>query len=95
MLNRALTLSLTCMLLLSGSQFVFADLRERDIPLCEVPDKIIDAARAALPGIVLTEAEVSGQNVAQLYEIEGDLNGKSYEVEVNADGEVLDVSLDD
>jgi hypothetical protein len=64
---------------------------EREIPLSEVPEKILEAAQRAVPGIKLTEAEVEETKDGLVYEIEGMVDDKEYEIEVSADGEVLEV----
>ncbi len=64
---------------------------ERSIPLSEVPAPALEAARAAVEGIVLTEAEVEEEDGQLVSEIEGRANGIEYEIEVTAEGEVLEI----
>ena len=64
---------------------------EKAIPLSEVPAPALAAARAAVAGIVLTEAEMEKEGGQVIYEIEGNANGSEYEIEVTAEGEVLEV----
>ena len=64
---------------------------EKSIPLSEVPAPALEAARAAVEGIVLTEAEVEEEDGQLVYEIEGHVNGKEYEIEVTAEGKVLEI----
>ena len=64
---------------------------DEPIPLSEVPAPALEAARAAVEGIVLTEAEVEEEGGRLVYEIEGKANGKEYEIEVTAEGEVLEI----
>ncbi len=64
---------------------------EKEIPLNEVPDVVLKAAQKAVPGIVLTEAEVEKTPKGVVYEIEGILDGKEYEIEVASDGKVLEI----
>ncbi len=68
---------------------------EKSIPLSEVPAPALEAARAAVEGIVLTEAEVEEEDGQLVYEIEGRANGKEYEIEVTAEGEVLEIEQED
>jgi hypothetical protein len=69
---------------------------EREIPLSDVPAAARAAAEGAVPGIRLTEAEVEEEQGHLVYELEGVLDGKEYEIEVTAEGEVLEVEeLDD
>ena len=53
--------------------------------------KIKAAAREAVAGIVLTEAEVEEEDGRRVYEIEGEAEGKDYEIEVTEDGEVFEI----
>ena len=64
---------------------------EKEIPLNEVPDVVLKAAQKAVPGIVLTEAEVEKTLIGVVYEIEGTLDGKEYEIELSSDGKVLEI----
>jgi uncharacterized membrane protein YkoI len=64
---------------------------EREIPLSEVPAAARAAAEGAVPGIRLTEAEVEEEGGRLVYELEGVADGKEYEIEVTAEGEVLEV----
>ena len=64
---------------------------EKEIPLNEVPDVVLKAAQKAVPGIVLTEAEVEKTPNGEVYEIEGTLDGKEYEIELSSDGKVLEI----
>lgn len=62
---------------------------EKDIALSKVPGKVLAAAKAAVPGITLTEAEVESTDKGVVYELEGVLAGSEYEIKVSADGKVL------
>ncbi len=62
---------------------------EKDIPLSEVPEAIIAAAQAAVPGIELTGAEVEKTDSTLVYELEGTVDGAEFEIEISADGTVL------
>ncbi len=64
---------------------------EKAIPLSEVPTVALEAARAAVAGITLTEAEIDEEGGRLIYELAGRANGSDYEIEVTADGEVLEV----
>jgi hypothetical protein len=68
---------------------------ETEIPLEKVPDVVRQAVLEAVPGIELLEAEVEEENGHLVYELEGVLDGKTYEIEVTEDGEVLKVEQDD
>ncbi|UCE49466.1 MAG: PepSY domain-containing protein [Phycisphaerales bacterium] len=64
---------------------------EKEIPLSEVPGAAVAAAKGAVEGIELTEAEVEKEDGQTVYDIEGTANGKEYSIEVTAEGEVLEV----
>ena len=68
---------------------------EKDIALSEVPEAALTAAKAAVPGITLTEAEVEVEAGTTTYEVEGIADGKEYEIEVTPDGKVLEVEEED
>jgi hypothetical protein len=69
---------------------VFAE-EEREIPLSEVPEKVLEVAQEVVPGIELIEAEIEETKEGVIYEVEGTLEGKWYEIEISADGKVLEV----
>lgn len=69
------------------------DETEEEIPLSEVPQSVKDAAIAAVPGLVLEEAEV--EDGVTVYDLEGEVAGEEVTVEVTAAGEVLEVEWDD
>ncbi len=71
------------------------DADEREIPLTAVPDSIKQAALGAVPNIVLVEAEVEIEEGVTVYEIEGRVGDVEYEIEVSADGKVLEVEKQD
>lgn len=61
---------------------------ELTVPLTALPPAVLDAARKAVEGIELREAEVESVLV---YELEGEVGEKEYELEVTAEGQVLEV----
>lgn len=65
---------------------------ELDIPLTAVPARVLAAAREAVAGIELKEAEVESVLV---YEFEGEVGEKEYEIEVTADGKVIETEEDE
>lgn len=69
--------------------------KEEEVALSEVPAPAIAAAKGAVKGIVLVEAEVEKEDGQTVYELEGTANGKTYEIEVTAEGKVLEVEQDD
>lgn len=68
---------------------------EEDIPLTDVPEAVMSAAAAAVPGIVFEEAERERENGQTIYCLEGEADGVEYEVEVTVDGEVVEIETDD
>ena len=64
---------------------------EQEVPLKEVPAVVLDAAKGAVEGIVLSEAEMETEDGKVVYELEGTANGVEYEIEVAADGTVLEI----
>ena len=68
---------------------------EKDITLAEVPEPVLKAAQAAVPGITLSEAEVEVEAGKTTYEVEGTANGKEYAIEVTADGKVIETEEDE
>ncbi len=65
--------------------------KEKEIPLSDVPQAALTAAEGAVEGITLTEAETEEEDGQTVYILEGEAAGKVYEIEVTADGEVLEV----
>ena len=83
------------MALLTCSVAQAAEDKEEDVPLDKVPQVVKDAAAKAVPGIKLTEAEkeIKGSNV--IYELEGKVGDKEYELKITSTGKVLKVELED
>lgn len=65
--------------------------KEKEIPLSQVPEAALTAAQGAVEGITLTEAEMETEDGQTVYLLEGEAAGKEYEIEVTADGKVLEV----
>lgn len=69
---------------------------EVDVPLNQIPANIVNVVQTALPGIALSEAEKETKGESVVYEMEGKLiNGKTYELEIAADGTIIKIELDD
>lgn len=64
---------------------------EEEVSLDDVPEAVKAAAKGAVEGIALTEAEVEEEDGQTVYTLEGKANGKEYAIEVTADGKVLEV----
>lgn len=67
---------------------------ERKIPLSDVPPAVIRAAEAEFPGIRFTEAEIENNKGVEVYELEGELEGKEIEIKLTPDGKVLSIEDD-
>jgi uncharacterized membrane protein YkoI len=63
----------------------------KEIPVSQVPKAAMDAAQNAAKGVNLTEASVEEEKGQTVYTLEGKADGKDYEIEVTADGNVLKV----
>lgn len=67
------------------------DENEVDVDVDSIPAAVKDAARAAVPGLVIQGAETDGDSV---YDVYGQANGQFTEVEVDADTlEILEVEV--
>jgi hypothetical protein len=64
------------------------------VALADVPRLVLDAAQAALPGLVLTRAEIEQENGQTIYCLNGTVDGEEVEVEVSAAGAVLEIERD-
>jgi len=87
-----MALLLTCTMGCAVLDFDSDDDDEQEIALSEVPAEALQAARGAVDGITLTEAEVEEEDGQMVYDIEGTADGVEYEIEVTADGQVLEVA---
>lgn len=68
---------------------------EEVVPLSEVPQVVLEAAKKAVPGIVLNKAEREMESGEFLYDIEGLAAGIEYEIEISPDGTVLEIEKED
>ena len=62
-----------------------------DMPISALPEQVVQAARTAVPGIALIDADKEVHDGQTVYEIDGELDGEEYEIEVSADGTVLEL----
>lgn len=69
--------------------------KEVKVDLKDVPENVKKAATDAVKGLVLTEAEKETKDGKDVYELEGKVGDKKYEVVVDADGKVLKSGEDD
>lgn len=68
---------------------------EETVAVADLPDAVVAAVTASLPGGVITEAEIGDENGQTVYEMEVLVDGKEVDVEVSADGTVLEIDEDD
>lgn len=83
----------TCIMGCASLESMFED--EKEIPLSEVPKAAVAAAQQAVENITLTEAEVEEEDGQTVYILEGTADGIEYEIEVTADGKVLETEQED
>lgn len=69
--------------------------QERSIEITDVPRAVLVAAETAVAGLQVSSAEVEVERGLTVYELDGLANGLDYEVEVTAEGQVLEVDADD
>ncbi len=74
-----------------GRPALSSDEGQGTIALSEIPEAVRNAALGAMPGLVLTEAEREVEDGVTIYCVHGTVDGKGVEIEVSADGKVLDV----
>lgn len=63
----------------------------RETSSVSVPDKVLAAARARIPGFVLTEADLLQRNGTTFYALEGNARGEDYDIDVTPGGQILRV----
>ena len=65
------------------------------VPLSEVPAAVLEAARKAKPGLQIRGVERDTEDGVTVYDVEGDVGGTSFELEVTAAGKVVEIEEDD
>ncbi|MDE2730571.1 MAG: hypothetical protein OXM02_01955 [Bacteroidota bacterium] len=63
--------------------------------LSDVPAVVLSAARAAVPGLVISRVEREESRRGTIYEVYGRANGRFYELEIGSDGTVFEIEIDD
>lgn len=68
-----------------------------DIPVAELPDAVVGALKARFPDAQLLSAEKETDNGKVVYEVKLDspAAGGRHEVDVSADGSILDIDPED
>jgi uncharacterized membrane protein YkoI len=64
---------------------------EEEIPLSEVPAKVLEAANNAVPGGEVKGVEMEIEDGVTIYDVEKVVEGVEYEIEVTANGTVKEV----
>lgn len=91
-MRRSLAISVVAFAVLLLVLPTLADDHEQSITLKQVPAKVMKAAVAAVPGLKVEEATIEA---ILIYEVAGDADGKKIEVEVTAEGRVIEVERGD
>ncbi len=65
--------------------------KEVQIPLKDVPEAAMKAAVKAVAGFVAKSASMEREEGKTIYEIKGEAAGVKYEIEVTADGQVIEI----
>lgn len=73
---------------------MLGDDRDDVVENAPVPSRVLEAARAAVPGFAVNDADIKMAGGASFYDLEGSANGKKYELAVTAGGRVLQVRRD-
>ena len=68
---------------------------ETVIALDKVPAAVRTAGEKAVPGLVITRVERDVEDGVVMYDVLGTAKGKTFEVEVTADGKVLEIEEED
>ena len=93
LLTFVIVVALTCTLGCASLESMFED--EKEIPLSQVPEAAVEAGQQAVENITLTEAELEEEDGQTVYILEGTADGIEYEIEVTADGKILEVEQED
>lgn len=69
---------------------------EEEIGPSEIPYQVTESVEKQFPGFRIKSAERETHNDSVIYEIEGHTSkGKKYELEINADGTIMKIELED
>lgn len=60
-------------------------------PEGDVPANVLEAAKNAVPGLVVTGSETEIERGVRIYDVFGTADGVAYEIEVTADGKVTEI----
>ncbi len=93
-INTILCIFVLIILIPSGLLASFGE-KEEKIELSKVPEAVLKAAREAVEGIEIKEAEIEKTENGIIYELEGTVEGKIYEIEITPEGKVIEVEEED
>lgn len=65
------------------------------VDLSQVPEIVLDAARKAVPGLVIQRVKRERSHRGTMYEVYGVANGRYYEIEIGSDGTVYEIEIED
>ena len=80
--------------LLCGCVVARAGEDEQKVDLSQVPENVKSVATQALPDIQLTKAELEKKKDGEVYELEGTVGDKNYEIKVKPDGTLVSIKLE-
>lgn len=73
---------------------LFAE-EEQEIPITSVPEKIQEVIKRIFPKIKLIEAEIEKTKSGVVYELEGKVDDKIYEIVIKPDGTLIRIELEE
>lgn len=95
MILQRLTLAMLVLALTAPLIYAEEGESEEDIALDAVPAEVLAAAQAAAEGATFTSAERETEDGVVVYELKGTLGEDKVEVEVAADGTVIETEIGD
>ena len=93
-----LALALTAGILFWGFQAITSDAeedKEVKVAVSDLPKAVLATVNAEAPGEVIEEIEMVEEDGKVVYEIEVEIDGKEFELEIAADGTLLEKLADD
>ena len=90
-LKSLLIILFSALLVASTTFWGTADDDDEEIPLSDVPARVLEAANKAVPGGEVKEVEKELRDGVVIYEVEKLVDGTEYEIEVTADGVVKEI----
>jgi len=69
--------------------------KEKNVPLDEVPQVVLDAAQEAAEGFVLIRADRETKDSVVVYKLKGEVGDQEYEMKIDEDGNLLKLEVED